>query len=115
METFDQEATAQARDAAIASVRSNAPERWRRRAGIAVEWCAANLVDFTADDVWAFLAEAFPDERPHHPAALGPIFQDAARAGLITKTGEERLSGLKRRHRNLTVWRGQVACTPSMP
>ena len=80
----------------------HADQEWRDLAYFIV----GNLADvgrwFTADDVAELIDLA--GVSTGNPSALGPVFQRAARAGLIVKTGEYRQSRLSRRHRALVVW-----------
>ena len=96
---------AQAKADGIARADANADPWWKEAAYEATRFCAQHCDDFTADEVWTNLARRGLDVSTHNPAALGPVFQRAARAGLITKTGELRPSTNPRRHRDLTVWR----------
>ena len=92
-------------DDALQRVEENAEEYWKARALEAVTWCARTHQEFTADEVWERL-EQLNVEGPHTPAALGPIFLAARRAGVIEKTGRwQPLSRFSRRHRALMIWR----------
>lgn len=93
----------EARDDAIARADDHANPEWRERAYQAVRKVARMRLDFTADEVWDELADV--SETTHNPSALGPVFLRAAKAGVIVKTGELRLSKHTQRHRDLTVWR----------
>jgi hypothetical protein len=100
--SFDHALTA--RDIAMARAETNAAPDWKAAAAGAVQWCAANLEDFTADDVLVRLADTGAPST-HNLTALGPVMKNAARAGTIAKTGYVRPSRLARRHaRDLTVW-----------
>lgn len=92
---------------AIERVDAHADVDWKAAAADAVRWCALHHETFTADEVLERLA-ALGAPGTHNLAALGPVFQRAARAGLITKTGTQRLSRLRQRHRDLTVWTRSV-------
>jgi len=92
-----------ARADAIARADMHADLVWKHQARAAVQWCADNLADFTADDVWWRL-ETVEAATTHEPSALGPVFMWAAKQRLIRKTGTVRPSRLARRHRDLTVW-----------
>ena len=81
----------------------HADAEWREQAFEAIQWCARMRITFTADDVWERLGES--DASTHEPAALGPVFLRASKAGLIVKTGGQIPSRNHRRHRDLTVWR----------
>lgn len=97
-------ATKAATEAAIAQVDENADEAWKAAALEAIRLCALEHTEFTADEVWVRLAER-PDLSTHEPAALGPVFLRAARAGWIHNTDRRRKrSILAQRHRELTIW-----------
>lgn len=94
-----------ARADGISRAEEHADAAWKATAYLAVLGCAATFPDgFTADEVWASI-EAKGDVSTHEPAALGPVFLRASRAGVIVKTGGQRRSRFARRHRDLTVWR----------
>jgi hypothetical protein len=91
-----------ARDAGIERADDHADNFWKLQAYALVVWCSRTLPTFTADDIWDELEKS--DCTTHEPAALGPVFLRAARAGMIRKTGDLRPSRHPRRHRELTVW-----------
>ena len=95
--------TAEVKAEAIARVDANAAPSWQEEAFQALLVTAERHETFTADEMWDELGPAASDT--HEPSALGPVFLRAARAKLIVKTGELRLSKNPRRHRDLTVWR----------
>jgi hypothetical protein len=92
-----------ARDLAIARSQSNAAPGWKAAAAEAVRWCAQHMATFTTDDVLLRLADQQVTPT-HNLSALGPVMLSAARAGVITKTGQLRPTRLAQRHRDLTVW-----------
>jgi hypothetical protein len=94
-----------ARAEAIAQAEANASRPWRDAAYLALLWCARHRATFTSDDVIERL-ERTGAPVTHNLSALGPLFQRAARAGVIHKTGHSVLSRNPRRHRDLTVWSG---------
>lgn len=107
---------------AIQTVERNADPDWLERAAAAVEWLAersvfihtgnmppetgghvAVRIPFSADDVWQLLGGV---EHGLTPSALGPVFLNAARKGIIRKTGRTVPTRFARRHRDLTEWEG---------
>jgi hypothetical protein len=100
---FDPPAAIAARDEAVARVGGNAPDEWKRSAMDAVRFCARMRVTFTADDVWARLADA---TTTHEPRALGAVMTAAHHAGVIVPTGEYRPSDRPEAHRRpMRVWK----------
>lgn len=93
-----------AKEVGIRQADENADEGWKEAAYSAVLVFSETLSTFTADDVWDAIERDFPNASTHEPAALGPVFLRAARAGLIQKTGQLRMTRNSRRHRDLTVW-----------
>jgi hypothetical protein len=93
-----------ARDDAIGRADAGAVPAWKDIAYAAVVWCAAHYQTFTSDEVLNRLVDVGAPSTPTL-SALGPVMMRAARDGVIIKTGEQRLSRLRRRHRDLTVWR----------
>jgi hypothetical protein len=91
-------------DAIIDQVKAHADLEWLRVARDVVQRLAMSGVDFTGDDAWLIL-----DELPvatSTPSALGAVFRDLQREGVIIKTGEMRMSRRRQAHRMKTVWRG---------
>lgn len=88
-----------AREEAIQRVEENAPPSWNREADATIRAVAARGEPFTADDLWEAGLE-----KPPTPAALGPVFLRAAKAGLIRKTGRLIPTRDPVRHRDLTEW-----------
>lgn len=90
---------------AVTRADDNADRAWREAAYTALCWCARHRHDgFTADDVIDRL-ERTGAPLTHNLAALGPVFLRGARAGVIVKAGHTVASRIRRRHRDLTVWR----------
>ena len=91
-------------DTIIDEVKAHANLEWLRVARDAVKRLAASGADFTGDDAWLIL-----DQLPvatGTPSALGAVFRDLQREGVIVKTGEMRMSRRRQAHRMKTVWRG---------
>lgn len=93
-----------ARDDAIGRADAGAVPAWRDVAYAAVLWCSTHYQTFTSDEVLNRLVDVRAPSTPTL-SALGPVMMKAARDGVIIKTGDQRLSRLRRRHRDLTVWR----------
>ncbi len=74
-----------ARDSALSRVERHADPQWLARAYAAVRNCAANLHEFTSDDVWSELASM--RKFPHEPRALGPVMRAAVKAGVCVPMG----------------------------
>jgi hypothetical protein len=83
--TFD-EARA-ARRSALSRVESHADREWLDAAFAALRGYLERNETFHCDDFWTLGIE-----RPHESRALGAVIVRAARAGLMSKTGEYRLS-----------------------
>lgn len=100
--------TKAATDAAIDTVDAHADEEWKGVALACVRTCAAEMDEFTADEVWMAL-EQFPELGTHEPAALGPVFLRAAKLGWISNSGRRRKrSVFAQRHRELTIWTSNI-------
>lgn len=84
---------------------AHAPDDWTRAAWDAVVRLAGGGGAFTADHVWLDL-ERRGVPMPPTPAALGPVFSEAARGGVIRKTGRLVRTRFARRHRDLVEWVG---------
>lgn len=94
-----------ARDVGMDRADIGAADAWRTAAAMAILQCAKDSATFIIDDVWQYMPEGVGtgDKR-----AMGPCIMRAAKAGLITKTGEYRLSEQVNCHRNpRTVWRSR--------
>lgn len=94
----------EARDDGIGRADAHADPEWRVAAMQGIALLARTGEPFTADEVLAYLDSVAQDT--HNLAALGPLFQRAARSGLIVKTGRQVRTKLARRHRDLTEWIG---------
>ncbi len=103
---LDPPAADEAKEDAIAQADANADDEWRETAAHVVAVLAAAGEPFTADDVLVMLDELWPDVQTHNLAALGPVIRNAARHGLIVKTGALRPTRIARRHRDLVEWCG---------
>jgi hypothetical protein len=99
-----------ARDEAIERCDKHADTAWKEAAFQAVVAVSRQLASFTADDVWHHLGTT---EGTHEPAAMGPVFLRAQKAGLIEATKEMRQTRFSRRHRKLTVWVRKNERSPS--
>lgn len=92
-----------ARQGGISRSEQNACPEWKQRAVDALSQVAALGAPFTADEVWLLL-ERSGVAMPGTPAALGPIFLNAAKQRLIAKTGRLVRTKFARRHRDLVEW-----------
>lgn len=92
----------QARDIGVAAVDAAgfaAHRTWRPKAKEALSELIESGEPFTADDLRARV-----DEKPHHPNAIGALFNGAARRGLIRKIGYQQ-STVKSRQAGLqALW-----------
>lgn len=94
------------RDEALDQVERNADPVWLAKAELAVASLAQTGADFTTDDAWAAL-DRDGVERPREPRAMGAVFNNARRSGLIEPTGVWVQSASSVNHaRDLRVWRG---------
>ena len=87
----------------IGRAHRHADPEWKKQAWAAILAALATAEPFTADHVWAILDDR-QVERPHTPAALGPLFIEAAKLGLIRKTGRHVSTRYKRRHHEMLEW-----------
>jgi hypothetical protein len=95
----------EAREAGIAQASFNAPRDWKIDVLEVIDAVSRLNLVFTADDVWARLeTHGARDIDIANPAALGPVMRQAAKAGMIRKTGRYVPSRLARRHRDLVEW-----------
>lgn len=93
-------AAEQARDEGIYQAMLGAPELWLIEARRVVREVAASMPTWTADDIWARIAQ------PPEPRALGAVLRDLAEQGEIVKTGQYRNSTRPEAHaRPLACWR----------
>ena len=95
-----------AQQAAIERADRNADPAWKKAAWDCLCRVARRQSELTADDVLELLERQ--SVRTHNLAALGPVFQRAARAGLIVNTDRMVQSRIPRRHRKITVWKSLV-------
>lgn len=95
--TFDLDAGRAARDAAIEAV--NDPP-WRAFADRALATVCRERQTLTCEDVWREL-DRMGVPRPGEQRAMGPVMQDAMRAGLIVPSSVTS-SANPRRHAGLT-------------
>lgn len=94
---------AERRDSGMAAVDAAADPEWRRRAYEALVRYLETHGEFFVDEFWL----AADLEEPREARALGPVVQQAAREGLMEKSGEFRKSTAS----NLTekpVWRSLI-------
>ena len=99
--TDDAQLALDARDEAMQRVHDNADEKWLAQAKRAL-WEAIKRAgwhgELTTDDIDC--------PAPREPRAWGPVMKQAAKAGLIEKTGMTRVSTSVRCHaRPKAVWR----------
>lgn len=88
---------------------ANANPIWSAKAYGAIIQLARSGRTFTADDVWPYLVGV---ETFNHKA-MGGVFLQAKRDGLISQTGSYRVSVRRVAHkRPLAVWRGNA---PELP
>jgi uracil-DNA glycosylase family 4 len=93
-----------ARAEAIAGAEASIDPQFAAASRQAIEWLVVNAESFTADDIWEWLVANAPDVTTREPAALGAVVLSASREGIIVKTGEQRPTRHRHRHRDLTVW-----------
>ena len=85
-------------------VAERANREWRATAMRAIEFLAGRGVEFTADDVWALIEPT--GVTTHEPNAMGAMFNQAQREGIITSDGMYRPSCRRKAHRRMVrVWR----------
>lgn len=102
----DPDGAARARADGIGQADAGADAQWKAQARDAIRYCALTCPDgFTADNVLRNLA--LIGAKTHNVPALGGVIQAAARDGEIEKTGQTRPSTIRRRHRDLTVWKSR--------
>jgi len=103
--TFDDTASAVARDHAIQRVDQHAEPDWKEHAYTAVLETAREQPDgFIVDDVWPRIPDTV--EAPHELRAMGAVMRRAQRDGMIVPTRDFLLSARVTAHRNpRRVWR----------
>ena len=88
---------------ALERVGDNADPDWKEHAETAVRFCAKNLDEFTADDVWGLLQGV---EAPHEPRAMGAVMRHMASQGVIQRTDRVRESVRAEAHRSpKRIWK----------
>ena len=86
---------------AITQVDENADAAWKAECYRVIEWMAKSKQFFSADEVWEHLTGG-----THEPRAMGAIFIQAKKDGLIKPTSEWRPSVRPSQHRQpVRVWR----------
>jgi hypothetical protein len=96
-----------ARDEALERVEAAAHEEWKLAAAEAIASLAFNFETFTSDDVWRILDRS--EHTTHERKAMGPMLLNAARDGLIERTGRTVDSRRTACHgRPVRVWRSLV-------
>lgn len=103
------------RESAILAAGEAADHAWRDAALDALRWCAANLEQLTADDIWHRLEQVAPDLDTHEPSAMGPVMRRGANLRLIRKLPGVMLphSRYAQRHRELQVWQSLTYNPPA--
>ena len=98
-----------AKDEAIDRVERNADSEWKSGAYLACCLAAESLIEFTTDDVWAYMETLFPSLSTHEPRAMGAIMRRAARDGKVCATGEYTLSKRAECHRRpVMLWESLI-------
>ena len=84
---------------------AGASPEWKHYATLVITALAREVKEFTSDEVWEGL-KLCGIQAPEEPRAMGPMMRNAAKAGLITKTGYSRVSNQENNHaRPVAVWR----------
>jgi len=83
---FDWAMAEQAREAGIQQASDGASLWWKDRALAAVRDCAANLAEFTTDDVWRALGDVGGGDDTLEPRAIGPVMRQAQQQGICEPT-----------------------------
>lgn len=85
-------------------VADRANKEWRAITMRAIQFLAGRGGEFTADDVWALIEPL--GVSTHEPNAMGAMFNQAAREGIIESDGMYRPSCRRKAHRRMVrVWR----------
>jgi hypothetical protein len=109
LDNFDRLRAREAREEAIDSIEAHARQEWKRAALNAVFDVAATHDEFTTDVVWRLLLTQHPDLRVHDNRAMGPVMREAARLGVVERTGRYEDSERVSCHsRSLMLWRSCV-------
>lgn len=89
-------------------VERNTDKQWAAYAYQAVVVISKYRPEFTADPVWALLAQ-WEVPPPHEPRALGPVMLKAVRSGVCVKTDRTRRSVLPQRNmRPIAIYRSKI-------
>jgi hypothetical protein len=100
MPLFDKPKAEEAREAALADVKSGASKDWMARAVAAVQTVALGADTFTTDDLWAHV------EPPREPRAMGAVMRIARLAKWCEATTLTKKSARVACHaRPLRVWK----------
>jgi len=93
-----------AREDGINRAEEHSPSEWRATALKALNHVARMQLTFTSHDVWRRLEE-LSVEKPHEESAMGAVFRQASKAGLIEKTGRYVPSQMVQCHRDIAEWK----------
>lgn len=105
---FDALAATKARDEALERVEKNADPVWKQNCVAAIKHLAEHMTEFNSDHVWQHLHEQGA-EMPHEGRALGALFKNACKSGIITATDKWVQSERPACHRRpVRVWRSQI-------
>jgi hypothetical protein len=100
---LDFEKSGEARDAGIQKAGDAANDAWKTLALQWVIWLASNRPTFTSDDIWAC---GVP--KPREPRALGAVFREASKMGMIEPVGYQQTAQVSRHRAPIRVWRRKV-------
>lgn len=95
-------------ESAITTADEHAAPDWKLAAAACIRHLAERKPEITADDVVEDLEQFFPSVTTHNLAALGPVFRNAAKSGVIRNTNRMVQSRIPRRHRKITVWKSLI-------
>jgi hypothetical protein len=96
-------------DLSIARAWHAADEEWKATAFRCIRWLAKTNPELTADDLWDAMERWYRDVVTSEPRALGHVFRQSAREGLIVKTGKYVESRRPSRHKSpIPVWRSTI-------
>lgn len=105
--SLDAYAAERAKLDALERVDAHADTEWKITALEVVKSCAAQMPEFTTDDVWQALAKIAIGT--HENRAIGPVMNAAARAGYITPTDRFQNCNRVSRHRApVRVWKSNL-------
>ena len=92
----------------MAKAEAGASEEWKMAASLAIMDVAKKNKEFTADEVWEVL-QRMGITGPQEPRAMGPMMRNAAKLGMITKTGYSRVSQQGTNHaRPVAIWKSLI-------